>query len=106
MCQELRAGSGQDFQCLAYPSILYLDIYVLPINMFQLDNEVVFQLLGHLIGSNSPLRVAPPLSLFYPTLDPPHTHTHPSLWLPQVLNQGLSHQCTCFSYMRGAGALT
>ena len=29
-----------------------------------------------------------------------------SLWLPQVLNQGLSHQCTCFSYMRGAGALT
>ena len=27
------------------------------------------------------------------------------LWLPQVLNQGLSHQCTCFSYMRG-GALT
>ena len=28
------------------------------------------------------------------------------LWLPQVLNQGLSHQCTCFSYMREAGALT
>ena len=32
-------------------------------------------------------------------------HSGP-LWLPQVLNQGLSHQCTCFSYMRGAGALT
>ena len=28
-----------------------------------------------------------------------------TLWLPQVLNQGLSHQCTCFSYMR-VGALT
>ena len=27
--------------------------------------------------------------------------TPDSLWLPQVLNQGLSHQCTCFSYMRG-----
>ena len=26
---------------------------------------------------------------------------HGPLWLPQVLNQGLSHQCTCFSYMRG-----
>ena len=24
-----------------------------------------------------------------------------TLWLPQVLNQGLSHQCTCFSYIRG-----
>ena len=29
-----------------------------------------------------------------------------ALWLPQVLNQGLSHQCTCFSYMWEAGALT
>ena len=28
-----------------------------------------------------------------------------ALWLPQVLNQGLSHQCTCFSHVR-AGALT
>ena len=27
------------------------------------------------------------------------------LWLPQVLNQGLSHQCTCFSHV-GAGTLT
>ena len=27
------------------------------------------------------------------------------LWLPQVLNQGLSHQCTCFSHV-WAGALT
>ena len=38
----------------------------------------------------------------------PHT-THcrllPPLWLPQVLNQGHSHQCTCLSYVR-AGALT
>ena len=25
------------------------------------------------------------------------------LWLPQVLNQGLIHQCTCFSHVR-AGA--
>ena len=29
------------------------------------------------------------------------THVLGPLWLPQVLNQGLSHQCTCFSYMRG-----
>ena len=29
----------------------------------------------------------------------------PQLWLPQVLNIGLSHQCTCFSHVR-AGALT
>ena len=27
-------------------------------------------------------------------------HLNP-LWLPQVLNQCLSHQCTCFCYMRG-----
>ena len=28
-----------------------------------------------------------------------------ALWLPQVLNEGLSHQCTCFSHVQ-AGALT
>ena len=28
-----------------------------------------------------------------------------ALWLPQVLNQGLSHQCTCFCHVR-RGALS
>ena len=49
-------------------------------------------------------RLPNPLLALEPPWKPGYLQLAP-LWLPQVLNQGLSHQCTCFCHVR-RGALS